>query len=70
MAIRKDSTVPYARPGAKALWIIAGVVVLLVAALFTLPILLTRATVQTVQSPAAAERTTQDRDAAKSEIPK
>lgn len=47
-----------------------GVAVLLGALALTVPILLTRATVKSVQSPAVAERTTQDRDAAKSEIPK
>jgi hypothetical protein len=60
----------YARPSAQALWVIAGLVVLLAIAFFTVPVLLTRATVKTVQSPAAAEQTTQDRNAAKSEIPK
>lgn len=52
------------------LWIVIGVVLLLGVALFTVPVFLTRATVKTLQSPAAAERTTLARDAAKSEIPK
>lgn len=54
------------------LWIIVGIVALLGVILFTAPVLLTRATLKSVQSPPppAAERTTQDRDTAKSEIPK
>ena len=47
-----------------------GVIVLLGALALAAPLLLTRATVKSVQSPAAAERTTQERDNAKSEIPK
>ena len=71
MVIRSDS--PMADPRRRiypGLWIVVGVVALLGVILFIAPVLLTRATVKAVQSPAAAERTTQDRDAAKSEIPK